>query len=53
LVDFAVGVERGEVGVLEDLAIDRHHHAFLNLAPGVAAVELLCWATAFDGGSAG
>src|ERR1700722_10245671 len=31
-VDFAVGVERDEVGVLEDLAVDRHRHAFVDLA---------------------
>src|SRR3984893_13439882 len=41
-VDFAVGVERDEVGVLEDLAVDRHRHAFVDLAAetGKAAVEL-------------
>src|SRR5437870_6899106 len=40
--DPAVGVERGEIGVLEDLAVDRHRHALLDLAPeaGVAAIEL-------------
>ena len=27
-IDFAVGVERDEVGVLEDLTVDRHRHAF-------------------------
>ena len=32
-VDFAVGVERGEVGVLVDLAVDRHRHAFVDLVP--------------------
>jgi hypothetical protein len=43
-VDFTVGLERDEISVLKDLAIDHHRHALLNLAPetGVAAVELLC-----------
>jgi hypothetical protein len=27
-VDFALGVERDEVGVLVDLAVDRHRHSF-------------------------
>jgi hypothetical protein len=39
-VDLAFGVERGEVGVLEDLAVDRHRHALLDLAAGEPAVEL-------------
>jgi hypothetical protein len=41
-VDFAVGVERGEVGVLVDLAVDCQSHAFVDLMPqaGEAAVEL-------------
>jgi hypothetical protein len=41
-VDLIVGVERGEVGVLEDLAVDGHRHAFLDLTAeaGKAAVEL-------------
>src|SRR5437763_3932123 len=41
-VDFALGVERGEIGVLEDFAVDRHRHALLDLAAetGVATVEL-------------
>src|SRR5271170_1134403 len=41
-VDFAVGVERGEIGVLKDLAVDRHRHAFLDLMAeaGIAAFEL-------------
>jgi hypothetical protein len=40
-IDFAVGVERDEVGVLEDLTVDRHRHAFVDLAAetGKAAVE--------------
>jgi hypothetical protein len=41
-VDFAVGVERREVGVLEDLAVDYQSDAFVDLMPqaGEAAVEL-------------
>src|SRR5204863_75484 len=41
-VDFALGVERGEIGVLEDLAVDRDRHALVDLAAeaGEAAVEL-------------
>src|SRR6516225_2651461 len=41
-VDLAVRVELGEIGVLEDLAVDRDRHAFLDLTPeaGEAAVEL-------------
>src|ERR1700730_15807140 len=41
-VDLAFGVERGEIGVLEDFAVDRHRHALLDLAAeaGEAAVEL-------------
>jgi GNAT superfamily N-acetyltransferase len=30
-VDFAVGAEQGEVGILVDLAVDRQHHAFVDL----------------------
>jgi len=32
-VDFAFRLQRGEVGVLEDLAVDRHRHAFVDLVP--------------------
>src|SRR5215813_4924266 len=41
-VDLAVGIERGEVGVLEDFSVDRHRHAFFDLTaePREAAVEL-------------
>src|SRR5580704_1710997 len=41
-VDFAVGIERGEVGVLKDFAVDRDCHALLDLSPeaGEASVEL-------------
>src|SRR3984893_483452 len=41
-VDLAFGVERGEIGVLEDFAVDRHRHALLDLAAeaGEAALEL-------------
>jgi hypothetical protein len=41
-VDFAVGVERCEVGVMVDLAVDCQSHAFVDLMPqaGEAAVEL-------------
>src|SRR6266481_3783865 len=41
-VDLALGLERGEVCVLEDLAVDRRRHPFLDLAAeaGEAAVEL-------------
>jgi hypothetical protein len=31
-VDLALGFQRNEVGVLEDFAVDRHRHAFLDLA---------------------
>src|SRR5215813_5285763 len=30
-VDLAVGAQRREVGVLEDLAVDRHRHTLLDL----------------------
>src|SRR3984893_18841939 len=41
-VDLAFGVERGEIGVLEDFAVDRHRHALLDLAAeaGKAALKL-------------
>src|SRR6266581_3474654 len=41
-VDLALGFERGEVGVLEDLAVNRRRHPFLDLTAeaGEAAVEL-------------
>jgi hypothetical protein len=41
-IDFAVGAQRREVGVLEDLAVDRQRHAFADLVPQArkAAVEL-------------
>jgi hypothetical protein len=35
--DFALGVERGEVGVLEDIAVDRQRHALVDLADESAA----------------
>src|ERR1700730_17212509 len=40
-IDFAVGIERDEVGVLEDLTVDRHRHALVDLAAetGEAAIE--------------
>jgi hypothetical protein len=40
--DLALGLELSQVGVLKDLPVDRHGHAFLNLAAeaGEAAVEL-------------
>jgi hypothetical protein len=37
--DFTVGVERGEIGVLEDFAVDRHRHTLLDLAPGPRKLE--------------
>ena len=36
-IDFALGVERGGVGVLEDIAVDRQRHALLDLADESAA----------------
>ena len=41
-VDLAVGLERGQIGVLVDLAVDRHRHALLDLMAeaGIAAIEL-------------
>ena len=46
-VDLALGFQRNEEGVLEDFAVDRHRHAFLDLAAeaGVPAVELETCAT--------
>src|SRR5579872_4269138 len=39
--DLAAGVERLEVGVLKDLAVDRHRHRLVDLPaePGKAALE--------------
>src|SRR6516162_9279054 len=41
-IDLAVGAQRGEVGVLKDLAVNRHRHALLDLAAETRepAVEL-------------
>src|SRR6516225_2100921 len=41
-IDLAIGFERGEVGVLENLAVDRYRHALVDLAAKTRkpAVEL-------------
>ena len=40
-VDFAVGIELSQIGVLEDLAVDRYRHALFDLAAeaGETAIE--------------
>ena len=36
-LDLALGIERGEIGILEDIAVDRQRHALLDLADETAA----------------
>jgi hypothetical protein len=40
-VDLALGPKRGEIGVLKDLAVDSHRHAFLD--PAAEAGEAPIW----------
>jgi len=35
--NLALGIERGEIGILEDIAFDRQRHALLDLADESAA----------------
>ena len=39
-VNFAVGIERDEVGVLENPAVDCHRHALVDLAPETAEAAI-------------